>query len=300
MTAGESSLFDSLLASPELAELKRIELRSRRSISTDLVGKYRSAFRGSGLVFSELREYEPGDEIKNISWKATARTGRPMVKSYHEERLLNILLAVDISNSTLFGQDKSKHRRALEFAALLAALGQRNQDAVGLCLFSDNVEEFIPPSAKRSQLYQVLSCLSKARKLRRATNIGKALEYIAQQQRKPCIIFLVSDFLAPDFSTELRSLSLRHDFIAVLLQDRLDSVLPSAGIVEFSDAESADRVLIDTGNQQTLQSLEILQAERIEQLRSMLNSCRADLICITDNILAPLAELMSKRTARQR
>lgn len=291
---------DALIGSQELAELKRIELRTRRSISSDLVGKYRSAFRGSGLVFSELREYQPGDEIKNISWKATARTGRPMIKSYHEERLLNILLAVDISNSTFFGENKSKHRRALEFAALLAVLGQRSQDSVGLCLFSDQVEEYLAPSSKRAQLHLILSALNKPRQLRRATNIGAAITRISDEQRKPSIVFLVSDFLAPDFSRPLKSLCLRHEVIGVLLQDRLDSELPQAGLVEFSDAESNQRIIIDTSDQKSMTSLKRLQERRTEELVSLFHNSRADLIVVNQNLLAPLAQLMNQRTGRQR
>lgn len=290
----------SLLSPSMLAELRRVELRTRRNIDSDLMGRYRTAFRGSGLVYSDLREYQPGDEVKNIHWKATARTGKVYVKSYEEERQLNIMIAVDTSASTDFGRAKSKHTKALEFAALITMLAQRSQDAVGLCLFSDKVEEYFPPKRSRTQLFRILFELLRARTLRPGTDIAGALDYIRSHQRKPAIIFLVSDFFSAPFESQLRYLSISHDLVCVALVDIQDRELPSVGIVEFVDAESGERILFDTSQRRARETLQRMQLERLEELNTLCKRLGADLIRVDENPLRPLAELMQRRMARLR
>ena len=294
----ESTEHHSLLSPGLLAELKRLELRSRRRISGDLSGSWRSAFRGMGLTFADLREYQPGDEVRSIDWKASARSPHIFVKSYEEDRQLNIILALDISSSTAFGR-RSKHHKALEFAALLSLLAARNKDRIGLCLFSDQVEEFYPASQKRSQTQRLLSALLTKRKLRPATAIAPALEYLKKHQRKSSIIFLVSDFYAPPFEKELRELCFRHEVILVELCDEFDEALPNAGIVEFEAAEGGERVLIDTSRPGALLELKRHNQQRRAKLASLCEG-GCDLISIDRDPLSPLAALMHRRTARQR
>ena len=289
-----------LLSPAMLSELRRIELRSRRAIDSTLAGVYRSAFRGSGLVFSDLREYQPGDDVKHIHWKASARTGRVFVKSYDEERLLNIVLAVDISRSTAFGKERSKHRRAIEFAALVTMLAAQNRDAAGLCLFGREVHEFLTPSARRAQIHRIISCLLSPPELSQGTSLAAALRHIRMHQRRAAVVFVVSDYISPPFEEELRFLSRRHDVILCMLADELDYELPRAGIVEFADAESGERIMLDTSRDKLAVWLRAQHERRRLEMRSLAQSCQADFLDLEGNPLSALASLMHRRTARQR
>jgi len=283
-----------------LTEIRRIELRTKRTISADMMGQYRSAFRGTGLIFSDLREYEPGDDVKNIHWKATARSGKVYVKSYEEDRQLNIIVALDVSSSTNFGAKRSKHRAALEFAALVSLLAKANQDAIGLCTFSGQVEEFLPPRRARSQLHRILKKLLDPRELTPSTNVAKALKYLKENQKRSSVIFVVSDFISPPFQQELTTLTLKHDVIMVMLQDQLDYSLPTAGLVEFEDAESGARIVIDTSNGSAKKQLEDMHRARIDAWKEQCTSAGADHLVIKDNSLRPLMQLMNERAGRLR
>jgi uncharacterized protein (DUF58 family) len=281
-------------------ELRRIELHTKRRVTADLAGKYRSAFRGSGLLFSDIREYQPGDYVKNIHWKVTARTGKVYVKSYEEDRQLSIMLAVDISRSTDFGATRSKHRKAIEFAALVSLLASQNRDSFGLCLFSDQVTSFTRPSASRRQFQRLLLELIGEHELRPATDVAAALDYLVEHQRKSSVIFVVSDFLSPDFDESFRRLAIRHDVIAVLVEDDIDCELPVAGIVEFEDAESGERYILDTSHSASRELFEQQSKERTAKLKAKLRALGVDLMVLKDNPLTPLSELMTRRQARFR
>lgn len=283
-----------------LAELRRLELKTRRAIDSDLVGNYRSAFRGSGLVFSDIREYIPGDDVKHIHWNATARTGKVFVKSFEEDRQVRVFVAVDISNSTNFGTGKTKHLKALEFAAVIAMLAQKNHDLMGLCLFSDVVEEFVHPAGTRRQFHELLLSILRHRELRKGTDVGGALAHIREHVRRPSIVFVVSDFLTPPFADQLRALSVRHDVICVLLEDRIEQDPPRAGIVQFHDAESGKFVLVDTSSAATRRRITELNARKLRNLSDICVSCGADLMRVQDSVLRPLAELMQRRQSRYR
>lgn len=296
---GEAPLKD-LLDASLLAEVKRIELRTSRSVNAELLGKYRSAFRGSGLIYSDLREYLPGDDVKNIHWKVTARTNRVFVKSYEEDRELRIIVAVDVSNSTNFGSPKTKHRKALEFAALISILARKSQDSVGLCLFSDDVEEFYPPKKSRSQHQRILLSLLQERTLRRGTNIAKALSHLRDFAKRSSVIFLVSDFYSTPFDRELRALAFRNDVICVLLGSSEDADLPQLGIVEYEDAEGDQRYILDTSSRRGREQLINLMQRRVQALKELCVALGVDFIEIGEHPLKPLAALMHRRTARIR
>lgn len=291
---------DNVLDHVSLADLRRLELRSKRRIDTDLIGKYRSAFRGSGLVFSDLREYQPGDDVKHIHWKASARTGRVYVKSYDEDRSLNIIVAVDVSNSTSFGGKRSKHSKAIEFAALLTMLASQGQDGIGLCIFAEKVLEYFPPRRSRLQIQRALNTLLAKRPLPKATDLGGCLDFLRQHQRRSSIIFLLSDFYSRPFDEPLRYLAYRHDLIGVLIEDDLDYRLPSAGIIEFTDAETGQRTLVDTATKSIRTALEYQQQTRVASLRKIFQSAGADFIVINKSLLEPLTTLMQQRTRRLR
>lgn len=290
--------YSELISQHSLSEMRRLELRTKRNIDSDLIGKYRTAFRGTGLIFSDLRAYEPGDDIRNIHWKVTARTGKPFVKTFEEDRQLNVMLAVDISNSTNTGTVRTKHSKALEFAALITMLSTRSQDAAGLCLFSNTVEEFIAPSNKRSQFQRIMGTLLKKRTLTEATNIAESLKYIARHQRKHSIVFVVSDFYSPPFVDELKMLAFKHDVIGVLLLDDLEDNITNAGLVEFFDAETGQKRLLDTSSSNLKNSLNSFHTKRISDIKRSFQSAGADFIVVKDNLIRPLANLIKLRTRR--
>ncbi len=289
-------LFDPSL----LTELRRIEFKTRRSINADVLGKYRSAFRGSGLVFSDLREYQPGDDIRHIHWKVTARTNRTYVKSYEEDRLLNVILAVDISNSTNFGGPKSKHQRALEFAALVAMLARQSQDALGLMLFADKVYDYLPPKRNRGVFQRILLSLLTQRELPRGTSIKNALQYLKDHQKRAALVFLISDFFSVEYEDAIKTVALKHDLIGVLLRDRQEQELPRVGIIQFEDAETGERCLIDARSSKARAALHARESERIAKLNQLFSNYGADLIELEKTGLKPLADLMARRTARMR
>ena len=286
-----------------LTELKRLELITKRKIDTDMVGRYRSAFRGSGLLFSDLREYQPGDDVKHIHWKVTARTGKPFVKSYEEDRQLRIMLLVDVSRSTGFGsfdgeKHRTKHQKALEFASLCAILASKSQDSIGICLFSDRIEEYLPPKKSRTQTQNILLKLMTERQLGPATDLKSALQHINKTERRNSVIFVVSDFFAPPFGDELTSLSFKHDVILVNIEDKIERELPNAGIIELQDAETGGTFVLDSSSPSAKRALQELSLKRRRSLQELCNRSGADLITITESVLSPLADLMARRTAR--
>lgn len=295
-----SPVLEQLISEQNRADLKRIELFTRRQIGSDTLGSYKSAFRGSGLIFADLREYQPGDDVKHIHWKATARANRPYVKTYHEDRELRVLLAIDISASTLVGAPRSRHQRALEFAALMSLLAQKSGDQIGLCMFSDKIHSYFSPSAKPSQFQRILLSLLSAPKAGSTTDLNLAFEHVFKYERKPCLLFVLSDFLAPDYSKNLRNLAIKHDLIGVFLSDSLDSELPDCGLVQYRDPESGKQGLFDTSSRSGRQKLLQLHQLRVKKLQESLHSAGADYLPLSQKPLRDLANLMSRRVRMQR
>lgn len=289
---------DALITPQSRLEIRKLQLRSNRRTSADLMGQYRSSFRGSGLLFSDLRVYEPGDDIKNIHWKVTARTGKPYVKTFEEERQLNILLVIDISNSTNYGSPKSNFLKALEFAALITTLAQRSQDSCGLLLFADEIIEYIKPSSKRTQFQRIMSSLLLKREHQRGTNINQVLQFLQKNLRRPSVVFLLSDFYSTDYKDALKGIGARHDLIGVNLVDNFTDRIDDLGLVEFEDAEGSGRVVLDTSNKRVRRELSNYLNKRNEEIRSAFRQARGDLIEIDKQIIKPLIDLMARRTVR--
>ena len=213
------------------------------------MGTYRSVFRGSGLDFEEVREYEPGDDIRSIDWNVTARMNAPYIKKYREERELNIYLAVDVSSSAWFGTGGlSKRELAADVATLLAVTALHNNDRVGLVLFADGVREFIPPRQGRHHLLHIIRELLYTEPRRSRTEIASVADYLANVTKKRNVVFVVSDFLDVDFEAPLRALGHKHDLIALILNDPREAELPSVGLVALEDAESGRVGYLDTSD----------------------------------------------------
>lgn len=246
-----------------LKKVRQVEIRSRRFVDDSLVGAYHSVFKGQGMDFAEVREYLPGDDVRSIDWNVTARMDRPFIKLFEEERELTILLAIDLSASGRFGSvERSKRELAAELASVLAFSATRNNDKVGLLLFTDEVEAFIPPKKGRGHILRVIRDILFFEPRRRGTNIVSAVETFNRTLRRRAVVFLLSDFLTDDslawirpsasrqgdLFRALRLANRRHDLICVDLSDPREFDLPSVGIVTLEDAETGEQVEVDTSN----------------------------------------------------
>ena len=233
-----------------LKKVRRIEIRSRRLVNSLFLGEYHAVFRGRGIEFSEVREYTPGDEIRTIDWNVTARLGTPYVKKFVEERELTVLLLVDVSASGAFGTAaQTKREIAAEIAALLALSAIDNHDRVGLVAFTNRIEKHIAPAKGQRHVLRLVRELLALEPAGRRTDIGAALDYASKVLSRRAVIFIISDFLdEAEYGRSLRVLAHRHDVVAIALTDPRELELPDVGLVELEDAETGERVLIDSSD----------------------------------------------------
>ena len=261
-----------------LEQVRRIEIRSRRLVDDTLAGHYRSVFRGRGLDFDSVREYVPGDDVRAIDWNVTARVpGRAFVKQFHEERELTVWLLVDVSASGEFGSSAvTKRALAAELACVLALAAVRNDDKVGLIMFSDRIEIRVPPARGRAHAMRVVREILTCRPSGRGTDLAAAVDLAGRLARRRAVMFLLSDFELPGdgggdggvaqaaFERALRPVAARHDVIAVEVRDPHEAALPNLGLVSLEDAETGQVVIVDTGRRRTRQRF----AERAEARRA--------------------------------
>ena len=231
-----------------LKQVKRIELRTRGLVTSLLAGEYRSVFRGLGMEFAEVRAYQHGDDFRAIDWNVSARLGQPYVKTFTEERELTVLLLVDQSGSARFGVPRTKADVGAEVAAVLALAAARQHDRVGALLFSDHVERVVPPGKGRRHALRVVRDILAFTPAGRGTDLGGALTYAARLLRHRAIVVVLSDFAAVGWERPLRRLALRHEVVAVTVDDPRERELPDAGWIELEDQESGRRVLVDSGD----------------------------------------------------
>ncbi len=265
-----------------LKKVRQVEIRSRRFVDDTLVGAYHSVFKGQGMDFAEVREYTPGDDVRAIDWNVTAKMDRPFVKLFEEERELTIVLAVDLSASGNFGsRDQSKRELAAELASVLAFSATRNNDKVGLLLFTDEVEKYVPPGKGRSHILRVIREVLFFEPKRRGTDISDALRMLNRVLRRKAVVFLLSDFLTEEslawirpasgrqepLLQTLRLTNRRHDLICIDLSDPRETQLPDVGIVSLEDAETGEQVEIDTNNAQVRLLYGRQNQQRVQALR---------------------------------
>jgi len=233
-----------------LKKVRLIEIQTRSVVNSLFAGEYHSVFKGRGMEFSDVREYAPGDEVRSIDWNVTARVGRPFVKVFEEERELTVILVVDASASGSFGsQVQMKGEIAVEISALLAFSAIENSDRVGLVIFTDEVEVFVPPKKGRRHVLRVIRELLYFRPRSGRTSIAAALEYLDRLLHRRSVVFLVSDFLDSGFERAMQQIGRRHDLIAVNLEDPRERVLPAVGLISLGDAETGEQALVDTRSQ---------------------------------------------------
>ncbi len=237
-----------LLPAELFEQIKRIQLRTQRLVTDALAGQYESAFKGRGMEFEQVREYLPGDDIRHLDWNVSARTGRLHLKQHREERELTVMLIVDVSSSGTFGtHQKRKCEVAAEVAAVLAYTAIKTNDRVGLILFSDHVERYIPPKKGRAHVWRVIREILTFRVgERRGTSIDRALELLGHVTKRRVVGFLISDFIDQGYEHRLRVAARRHDLTAVMIRDPREEELPDLGLLELEDAESGESIVVDT------------------------------------------------------
>ena len=233
-----------------LQQVRKIEIKTRRLSNNIFAGEYHSAFKGRGMAFSEVREYQYGDDVRDIDWNVTARFGKPFVKVFEEERELTVMLLVDVSGSLDFGtQQQTKRQMATEVAATLAFSAIQNNDKIGVIFFSDKVEKFIPPKKGRKHILHIIRELLFFEPESQKTDIGAAIEYMTNAIKKRCTVFLLSDFFdRKDYSNQLTIANRRHDVVAIQVYDYRMTELPDVGIIKMRDSESGEDVLVDTSS----------------------------------------------------
>ena len=273
----------------ELAKkIRYIQIYTSKAVNDVLAGEYHSVFKGQGMEFDEVRAYQPGDDIRTIDWNVTARTGHPYVKRYVEEREITVFFLVDLSRSGSFGSlEKLKNEVAAEFCALLAFSAIKNNDKVGLIVFTDTIELFIPPAKGTSHVLRLIRELlffepGQIRK-KTGTDIALALDYLGRVLNKRGVVFLVSDFLDKNFEKPLRVLARRHDLIAVTVSDPRELSLPDVGLLEIQDAETGESMVIDTGSKRVRSKYRRLAEEKNNKLSILFQSTGIDHIKLLTN-----------------
>ncbi|MBA4067106.1 MAG: DUF58 domain-containing protein [Isosphaera sp.] len=268
-----------MLPADVLRQVRRLHLRARRLVQTLLGGEYHSAFKGAGLSFEEVREYQPGDDIRTIDWNVTARVGHPFVKRFVEERELTLLLVVDVSASTRFGTGLlTKRTAAAEIAALLALCAASNNDRVGLVAFTDTVERFVPPNKGPRHVLRLLRDILAFEPKGAGTDLAAALDTVAKVQRRRAVVFVLGDFHGSGYERAFRRAARKHDLIAVRTADPREADWPAAGLVRLRDAETGAERLVDTGDAAVRGRFAARAAERAAGVTKLARGAGADLI----------------------
>ncbi len=261
--------------------IRYIQIHTKKAVNDVLAGEYESVFKGRGMEFEEVREYQIGDEIRDIDWNVTARTGKPFVKRFVEERELTCVFLVDLSASGTFGTVRStKNQVAAELCAMLAFSATKNNDKAALIVFTDTVEMFVPPKKGTSHVLRMIRDLLVFEPKQAKTNIAGALDYLGRVITKRSVVFLISDFQGSDYAKPMRILGKKHDLIAVSISDPREISMPNVGLIELEDAETGELVVIDTGNAAVRGEYEDLSRDRSSELKESLNSMGVDQIDI--------------------
>lgn len=282
-----------------MQRVRRIEIKTRALSNNIFAGEYHSAFKGRGMSFVEVREYQPGDDVRDIDWNVSARFDRTYVKVYEEERELTVMLLIDISASLNFGSREFSQREQLtEIAATLAFSAMRNNDKIGALFFSDNVELYIPPAKGKGHILRIIRELLTISPKGRGTNIGAGLEYFLRVMRKKSVAFLMSDFLdQEDYTTLLKRANQKHDLVAIQVYDERMTHLPNVGWMKLEDAETGHQQYVNTSSKHVRLSFQNWWGKYEEQLRSRFSQARVDYTSIATgtDFVKGLKQLFAKR-----
>ena len=284
-----------------ISQIRRIEIRTRRLVNDVLAGEYHSVFKGRGVEFEEVREYQHGDDIRTIDWNVTARMRQPFVKRYREERELTVMLLVDASSSSMFGTtEKMKGEIAVELSALMAFSAIKNNDRVGLMMFTDKVEKFIPPKKGKKHVLRLIREILMFEPEGGSTNINAALDFLGRVQKRKSVVFLISDFMSENFNDALRLANQRHDLITISITDPREVEMPPIGFLELEDAETGEIIIIDTYDRGVRQRFSDAAAADISKLELDFKRMKIDHVPVrTDHsYIDPLVRFFKQRAKR--
>ena len=281
-----------------LKKVRSIEIKTKGLSNHIFAGEYNTAFKGRGMTFSEVREYEIGDDLRTIDWNVTARYNSPFVKVFEEEREITLMLMVDVSSSSSFGTNKRFKRELVsEISAVLAFSAIKNNDKVGVIFFSDKIEKFISPSKGKKHILRIIKEILTFQSTSKKTNIKKALEYFNRVTKKRSICFLLSDFFDSDFFEPVKLSAKRHDLVAVNTLDSRELEIPNVGLLSFQDFEEDNEILVDSSDRKFRRNFKNKQLSRLETLKKELSLCGADYIQLLtqEDIISPLINFFKNR-----
>ena len=259
-----------------LKKVRKIEIKTRRLSDHIFSGEYHTSFKGRGMTFSEVRQYQYGDDVRAIDWNVTARYNEPFVKVFEEERELTMMLMVDISGSESFGtKNQLKRDMVTEIAATLAFSATQNNDKIGLLLFSDQIELFIPPKKGKSHVLRIIRELIEFESKSKKTDLSQALKYLSSVLKKKAIVFLISDFMVKDYEHTLKIASKRHDVTGIRVFDQREESIPNIGIVNMLDAETGETLLVDTTSKKVRMDYEKYHRENVNYFKDIFSKCGA-------------------------
>lgn len=284
-----------------LKQVKQIEIKTRGVVNEVFSGEYHSVFKGRGMEFSEVREYQVGDDIRTIDWNVSARFGHPFIKIFEEERELTVMLLVDLSGSLVFGSvDKTKQQIAAELSAILAFSAMKNNDKVGLILFTDQIEKFVPPRKGKSHVLRIIREIVSFEPQGNKTDIKGALEYFNLSVKKKSIAFLLSDFIDDGYEKILKVVSKKHDLVNIHLEDPREKELLKGGLIKFRDAETQEIRYLDTSNKNVQNHFKNKLSEREQFQNNLFKKSRVDLIKIntSQSYVRPLIDFFKLREKR--
>jgi len=292
-----------MIESDILRKIRTIEIKTTKLVEDYFSGQYESVFKGMGMEFSEVREYFPGDDVRAIDWNVTARFGRPFIKKFTEERELTIVLMVDLSGSEQFGsREKSKAEIACEIGAIIAFSALKNQDKVGLILFTEEPEKYLPAKKGRRHVLRIIREILMYRPQKKGTHIQKALEFLNDVVKRRAVVFLISDFIGENYEKLLRITNKKHDLITIVLNDEREKNLPPIGLLELEDSETGERVLIDSGDPNFTSQYMKLVSEEEEKRSKLFKKTRIDSVEIRSDqsYVTPLYRFFRMRAKRIR
>ncbi len=290
-----------MLTKELLKQVRQIEIKTRGVVNEVFSGEYHSVFKGRGMEFSEVREYQIGDDIRTIDWNVSARFGHPYVKIFEEERELTLMLLVDLSGSLVFGSiEKTKQQIAAELTAILAFSAMKNNDKVGLILFTDQIEKFVPPRKGKSHVLRIIREVLSFEPRGNKTDIKIALEYFNHSVKKKSIAFLISDFIDDGYDKILRIVGKKHDLVNILLEDPRETEIPKVGLLKLKDAETGKTRYIDSGNKNVQDYFKKKVTERKNYQNNLFLKSRVDTINIStaSSYIKPLINFFKKRERR--
>ncbi|MGD9487971.1 MAG: DUF58 domain-containing protein [Calditrichaceae bacterium] len=290
-----------MLSRELLKKVQQIEISTRNVVNEVFSGEYHSVFKGRGMEFAEVREYQPGDDVRTIDWNVSARMGHPFVKVFEEERELTVMLLVDVSSSGNFGTaERLKREVAAELSAVLAFSAIKNNDKVGLIIFSDKIEKFIPPRKGKKHVLRVIREILFYKHQDASTDLNVALEYLSRVIKRRSTVFLLSDFLTENFEKSLQVANKKHDIIAISIMDPREVDLPNVGMIELEDAETGEAVLVDTGSAMIRTGFYNQSLQQQETLTNLFRSIGVDHINIlTDrSYIKPITKFFKMRARR--